>query len=41
MKQIPDCPIIRSMEKTGYPPWIDPDYEEPEEEEEEEWESQY
>lgn len=41
MKQIPDCPIIRSMENTGYPPWIDPDYEEPEEEEEEEWESQY
>lgn len=41
MKQIPDCPIIRSMEKTGFPPWIDPNYEEPEEEEEEEWESQY
>lgn len=26
--QIPDCPIIRSMESTGYPPWIDADWEE-------------
>lgn len=41
MRQIPDCPIIRSMESTGYPPWIKPDYDEPVEEEEEEWESQY
>lgn len=24
---IPDDPIIRAMEHTGYPPWID-DYEE-------------
>jgi hypothetical protein len=22
MYQIPDDPIIRSMESTGYPPWI-------------------
>ena len=28
MMQIPDCPIIRSMESTGYPPWMDPDWEE-------------
>jgi len=29
---IPDDPIIRCMERTGYPPWIDDDYEEEEEE---------
>ena len=29
--QIPDCPIIRSMENTGYPLWIDPDWDEEEE----------
>ena len=28
MMQIPDCPIIRSMESTGYPPWMDADWEE-------------
>lgn len=28
MKNIPDCPIIRSMENTGYPLWIDADWEE-------------
>ena len=39
---IPDDPIIRAMERTGYPPWIDADYEEidegdsPEESEDEE-----
>lgn len=27
MIQVPDCPIIRSIEATGYPPWIDDDYE--------------
>lgn len=27
MVQIPDCPIIRSMERTGYPYWIDEDEE--------------
>ena len=32
---IPDDPIIRSIERTGYPPWMDPDYEEPEEEQDE------
>lgn len=36
MIQIPDDPIIRCMERTGYPPWIDPDYEETEEDSEEE-----
>ena len=25
MWHIPDDPIIRCMERTGYPPWIDPD----------------
>ena len=35
MKQIPDCPIIRCMERTGYPPWIRPDWEDDEEDEEE------
>lgn len=30
---IPDDPIIRCMERTGYPPWIRPDFEEPYEEE--------
>ncbi len=33
MIQIPDCPIIQSMERTGYPPWIDPDWEEDNEDE--------
>lgn len=36
MLQIPDDPIIRSIELTGYPPWTDPDYESEEEEEEDE-----
>ena len=31
MREIPDCPIIRSMENTGYPPWMDADWEEIEE----------
>lgn len=30
MIQIPDCPIIRSIERTGYPPWMDADWEEEE-----------
>jgi hypothetical protein len=29
---IPDDPIIRALERTGYPPWIDADFEEIEEE---------
>lgn len=28
MRDIPDDPIIASMLRTGYPPWIDADYEE-------------
>ena len=28
MKSIPDDPIISCMEQTGYPPWIDADWEE-------------
>ena len=36
---IPDDPIIRCIERTGYPPWIDPDWE-PEEEETEDEESE-
>lgn len=34
MRGIPDDPIIACIERTGYPPWIDPDWEEPEEEDE-------
>ena len=31
MIQIPDDPILRCMERTGYPPWMDPDWEDDEE----------
>ena len=27
MRGIPDDPIISCMERTGYPQWIDPDWE--------------
>ena len=38
MIQIPDCPIIRSMERTGYPPSIHPNIDEDEEDEDDdEW----
>lgn len=33
---IPDDPIISALERTGYPPWIDADFEEMEEELDEE-----
>lgn len=36
MQIIPDDPIIASMQRTGYPPWIDADYEEIDEDEPEE-----
>lgn len=36
MFQIPDDPIIACMERTGYPPWMDADYEEIRDDEEEE-----
>lgn len=32
---IPDDPIIRCIERTGYPSWMDPDYDDEGEEEEE------
>ena len=39
MWHIPDDPIIACMERTGYPPWIDPDppdiEDDPEDEEDE------
>ena len=41
MIHIPDDPIIRSIERTGYPPWITedpPDWEDIEEEDDEETE---
>lgn len=34
MIQIPDDPIIRCMERTGWPPWMQDDYQEEEPEEE-------
>lgn len=40
MRLIPDDPIIHSMELTGYPPWIDADYEEIDEGESPEEESE-
>ena len=36
MQLIPDDPIIHSIEQTGFPPWIDPDFTEEEESEDEE-----
>lgn len=40
MVSIPDDPIVRSMERTGYPPWVDDDpYEEDDEDEDEDEES--
>lgn len=36
MRLIADDPIIRAMERTGYPPWMDADYEDDEEEDEDE-----
>jgi hypothetical protein len=36
MRLIPDDPIIRSMERTGYPPWFDDDWGDEDAEEEEE-----
>ena len=36
MRLIPDDPIISAMMRTGYPPWVDADFEEMEEELDEE-----
>ena len=33
MIQIADDPIIRCVERTGYPPWLRPDWEDDEEDE--------
>lgn len=33
MLQIPDDPIIRCIERTGYPPWMQGGYEDDEDEE--------
>lgn len=33
MRLIPDDPIIRCIERTGYPPWIRDEWEEEEDEE--------
>lgn len=30
MRTIPDDPIIRSIERTGYPPWMQDEWEEEE-----------
>ena len=38
---IPDDPIIRCMERTGYPLWIDADFEEIGEDEDEDDERRY
>lgn len=35
MRGIPDHPDIACALRTGYPSWIDPDWDDPEEEEEE------
>lgn len=32
VRLIPDDPIISAMMRTGYPPWVDADFEEIEEE---------
>ena len=40
MEDIRDHPVIDSMLRTGYPPWIDPDWEDEDEEEEEEEEEE-
>lgn len=34
MYQIPDDPIIRCMEATGWPPWMQDEYDEEDEEDE-------
>ncbi len=31
---IPDDPVVRCMERTGYPPWLQPGWEDDEEPEE-------
>lgn len=35
MERIPDHPVIRSMERTGYPPWMQDDDPEQEDDDDE------
>ena len=37
---IPDDPIIRCIERTGYPPWLRDDWEDDEEDDDDEWDSE-
>lgn len=36
MIQIPDDPIIRCIERTGFPPWLKDDWEDDEEDDDDE-----
>ena len=40
MIQIPDDPIIRCIERTGFPPWLRDDWEDDEEDDDDEWDSE-
>ena len=40
MIQIPDDPIIRFIERTGFPPWLRDDWEEDEEDDDDERDSE-
>ena len=37
---IPDDPIIRCIERTGFPPWLRDDWEDDEEDDDDEWDSE-
>ena len=37
---IPDDPIIRSIERTGFPPWLSDDWEDDEEDDDDERDSE-
>lgn len=37
---IPDDPIIRCIERTGFPPWLQDGWEDDEEDEDDEWDSE-
>ena len=37
---IPDDPIIRCIERTGYPTWLRDDWEDDEEDDDDEWDSE-
>ena len=40
MIQIPDDPIIRCIERTGFPPWLRDDWEDDEEDDDDERDSE-